>query len=621
MTSVEPPEPEGVDSARAGADDSRAPFDVALVPLLLGLGACFWVNPASVGTSAANALAALAIGALGALAFARDPFTADRYTRIGVGLLALLAIYYVALRPQALAPGGAMLEGARIATCALLIWASRSAMTRASSRWLALSGIGAAALFVSAPTVWDIVRDGAPTIRVAGELGYWNASAIVALTLVPLAAALARSPRRWMLPIAGGLVAVASGVAAATASRGALAATLLGLAVLVLASSDRRRWIGVAAVAAAGLLGGIALLAIVPEDGPAWLCLVATAAVTTGGFALFARRVGSVQQDVRAPRARRMSVFGAILCFAVVILGGVLALDYASDVLRPTQGPTSDVSRLAATDDSMRFEWWKESLRLWQDGRILGQGGSAFETSRAALLNDAAAHPHSQALQLLVEAGIIGLLIAFVAAGAILRATLGSPRSPERAAASAIAVMILAQAAIDWTLSLPQVMAVGALAIAILLPGRSRADHPVHDPLAPVTLRIAFGTLGVIAAATLVALVPAFAGLLADQAARDIDNGKLASGADRAHQSMQLLPTFSTLQLEVIALEASGQRNEARQQLSATERVWFPLPTGLRFAQRRFPEGSKQHAQITRRLEQIEAEQARQSGAQAPTAN
>jgi hypothetical protein len=233
----------------------------------------------------------------------------------------------------------------------------------------------------------------------------------------------------------------------------------------------------------------------------------------------------------------------------------------------------------------MRFQWWKESLQLWQHGRIFGQGGAAFEVSRADLIDDAAAHPHSLVLQVLDESGIVGVLLAAIGTLCILRATLGAPRSPERAVASAIAVMVFAQAAIDWTWSLPQVMGVAALAVAILLPGRSRADHPITEPLAPATVSMSLATLGAIGALALVAVLPAFAGLLADQSARQIDDRHFTQAAKTAKQSMQLVPIFPTLQLQVIALEASGQKREVDAVLRQQKKVWSPLPEGRAFAQ------------------------------------
>lgn len=578
------------------------PFDIALVPLVVGLVAAYVVPAAASGVSAGQALAALALGALMSLAFARNPFSADRHTRIGLGLIALLSLWYLATRAWALAPGGSMLEAGRVATFALVVYAGHTAFTRASSRWLALASIGAAGLWVALPEAWQVVRDGAPSVRDTGELGYWNASAIVSLVLVPIAVAMARMPSRLMVAAAGPLCAVAAAAAATTSSRGALAAALLGLAVLVFSSPDRRAWVGAACVVALATAAGVVAIAAAPV--PPWLSLALVAAAASGALLLLARRVGAVDRDRHLPRMRRMSVLGVVLSVAIAALVGGLALKSGAD--RPTASQqTHDVGRLATTDDSLRLVWWRDTLDLWAERRVTGLGGGAFESSRSARVDDFAAHPHSLALQVLVESGIVGIALVAIAALFLVRAALGAPRTPERCVALAIAVMVLAQAAIDWTWSLPQVMAVAALAIAASMPGRSRADLRTTRLALPRRSVLAATLAGILVASTL-ALVPFAAGMLADQAAVDIDERRYASAAANAERSMTLLPAYDTLQLQVIALELAGRDEAARRALTRAEAIWFTRPDGLLFAKDRLSDDPRWSERIDRQIEVLE---------------
>lgn len=587
---------------------ANSSVDIALVPLLLGLAGAYAVPASASGVSAGRAIASLALGALVSLAFARDPFAAERRTRLGLGLVGVLAIWYVITRAWSLDPGGSMLEGGRLASFGLFVYAGHVALTRASSRWVALAAAGAAAVIVGAPDTWDILRDGAPKVRVPGHLGYWNASAIVALVLVPLAAALGRASSRWLVLLAGPLVAIGAATAAATASRGALAATVVGLVVLVVSSPDRRAWIGAAATVAAGTGLGIVLLARDPI--PAWLSLCVVAVVTSAALAVLARRVGTIDRDTTTLRTRRMSVLGVVLCVAIAGMVGGLALRATHPDLAAAPGVDNSVNRLTTTDDSLRVEWWHEALDLWQHGRLAGQGGNAFEVARAGRVADFADHPHSLALQVLVETGIVGVLLAAVASLLLLRAALGARRTPERAVALAVLTMVLAQAAIDWTWSIPQVMGVLAVAIAVALPGRSRSDVPVQEEVPRTTMRSALATLGVVVVVAGVALVPFGAGMLADQAAADLDAGRTAVAADRARLSMRLEPAYDTLQLEVLALEAAGHPDQAKRSLLRARQVWSARPDGLTFARRRFTDDPNELADIDRRTADMQADAA-----------
>ena len=570
------------------------PVDVALVPLVLAGAAIFWLPAATTGASASRAIAALTLGALLALVFARDPFAAHPRVRGGAAVLAGLVVWYLASRSWAIAPAGSMLEAARIAAFGLGIYGAHVALVRTTSRVLALAALGVAAMYVAGPELWNVLRHGAPTVRDQGKLGYWNATAIISLTLVPLSALLIRSRRFGLALLAGPLLAAAVAATAVTASRGALAATILGLGVLVLLDPNRRLATAIAVFVGFVVGAGVALLS--NESIPGWVSLLVVVVLAVNGAIGF-RRVGlapiPLDDGMRPRRLTPLRIAGGVLCAAAAVVVIALAVHASGNQPAaagvPAVNQQQDLSRLTSTDDSRRVEWWKQAVRDWRDAPIVGQGGDAFETLGAVRADAQAEHAHSSALQLLVEVGVVGLLLALVVAGLFTRAVLGASRTPERAVAAAIVAMIVLQTLIDWTWSLPQVMVLLVVAIAVALP----RPQPAHGevPLAP--LPTVFATLAAFGLLTLIAVAPFGSDLLTDQSARDFDAGHLAKAADHARQARALSPTFDALQLEVAALEQAGKRDRARAVLRSTESVWLHRPDGLRFAMQRLAGDSK----------------------------
>ncbi|MBC7462497.1 MAG: O-antigen ligase family protein [Thermoleophilia bacterium] len=572
------------------------PVDVALVPLVLAGAATFWLPSAAEGSSASRALAALALGALISLAFARDPFAAHPRVRWGMAGVLALVVWYFASRTWAIDPGGSVLEAGRIAAFGLGVYAAHVALIRQTSRVLALAAIGAAAVVVSAPDLWEVLRHGAPAVREAGFSGYWNATAIIALTLAPLSALLIRSRRFGLALLAGPLLAAAVSTAAVTASRGALAATIIGLVVVALLDSNRRLGAAIAVFVALMLGAGVALLSV--SSIPGWVALAVVFVIGVNGAIGF-RRVGLAPipldgDGVAAPkRLTPVRLAGGLICAAAAVV--VIALAVHSSGARDTVAPAVErpasmqfdelpgVSRLTSTDDSRRSEWWHQSIDAWKDAPVRGEGGNAFSSLSALRADRASEHVHSSVLQLLLEVGIVGLLIALAIAAWLVRATLGATRTPERAVAAAIVAMVMAQSLIDWTLSLPQVMFVLVLACAVALPRALPARGEV--PLAP--LKVVFAALAGLALIAVVAVTPFAADLLGDQSARDLDAKRYAAAADHASQANVLMPTLDVLELRVAALEAADRPKEAARVLREAEPVWLHRPDGIAFAKLR----------------------------------
>jgi hypothetical protein len=612
---------------------------LAAAAVLAALAAVFVIPAATTGTSMARAVAAMAIGALVALAVARAPFTFALRVRSGIVLLVALSLWYVLTRLWAVDPGGSMYVGSRLCAFVLLAWAVHTCVLGTAPRRALLGGIAAVALYVSAGPLWDAITEGAPDERLHGLLGYWNATAIVAVILVPTAVALAGTGNRRLIALAGILIPIA-GVAEATfASRGALVALLFALLVQAALDPDHRGGLPRALVAGAAF--ALTLLALSIDGVPVVVALASPALVAIGGFGLVrARRVrreqvaltvveqpdaattapGSASPgEVGAHRPRRpwlVRLVGAVLVLCLVSLLAALVLDSGDADAppvpegAPAAQDSGDLTRLTSTDDSERLTWYGEALDMWRDRPVIGQGGDAFDTLRVDIPGLYVQHVHSMPIEVLLEAGIVGALLLAVATVLLLRVLRQGRRSTERALAAAICALILTQSLIDWTLSLPQILAVLAIAGPIAL-----ASPPADDDLpareqAQVPTWAAITMLATLALATTLALTPMLATLLADQAARRIDDGELQEAADLAAQSVQLVPALDTLTLQVISLQGLGEEEAARDALEANEQVWLHRMDGLALAAPLFEGDAERSAEIARRTEQLQSQQA-----------
>jgi hypothetical protein len=605
---------------------------LAAAAVLAALVAVYAIPAATTGASLARAVAAMAIGALIALAVARAPFSFALRVRSGFVLLVALALWYVLTRLWAVEPAGSMWESARVSAFVLLAWAVHTSVVGVAARRLLLAGIAGCALVVSAPMLRDVLRDGAPTVREAGALGYWNATAIVALVLVPVAVALAGTGRRALIVLAGVLIPIAGIAATVTASRGALAALAVALLMQALLDPDHRGGLPRALVAGSTL--ALVIVGLAMDNMPVAASLLGPALIAIGGFGLIrARRErreraalrlldgGTEDGDDAAPAAATaparpairlgVRIFGALLVVALTALLLALVLDANEGELPDRGAPTAgeDVSRLTSTDDSRRVDWWREGLDMWREAPVHGRGGQAFGALHVEIANANVGHVHSMPLEVLLETGIIGAAMLLVAFILLLRVLRQGRRSTERALAGAICAMILAQAAIDWTLSLPQVVVLLAIAGPIALVRPPEPDDATAAP-EPVPAWAALTMLGALAVATTVALTPMLATLLADQAAAAFDDGRYADAAELSDQSMLLVPSVDTLTVQVISLQAAGDEDAARELLRDSQQVWLHRLDGLLLAQDLLADDPKLGPEIEQRIEQLQTRQA-----------
>ena len=333
------------------------------------------------------------------------------------------------------------------------------------------------------PGIVELARSASAGGRLEQPITYWNAEGAVAAVGLVLCARLAGDRSRP--------VAVRALAAAATAplgaglyltfSRGAIAAAVVGLVMLVVATGSRAQLRAAVAAAAAALLGAVAT-GVLPgvaslsgslsdreRDGAIALAVLV---VIAGAAALLARREARTEPaDDALPWARRLGRIAAAV--AAVAAAGLLIGGLAE---RPTEAELAAGARAErlTTASSNRYEYWRVGVRAFADHPLagLGAGGFRVEWLRERPIPEAVRDVHSIALEQAAELGLVGLaLFLAVLAGALLAAAAALRRDAAAAAGAAAAALTwLLHAAIDWdwqlpAVSLPAIVLLGALVV------------------------------------------------------------------------------------------------------------------------------------------------------------
>ena len=310
--------------------------------------------------------------------------------------------------------------------------------------------------------------------RLEQPITYWNAEGALAAIGLVLCARLAGSPSR-PLPVrvlaAAGAAPLGMGIYLSY-SRGAIAAALVGLVVLLATAPTweqlRAAAIALAAALAAAVAGGVfepvaSLAGSVSErqsDGLIVLVLLLAVMGGAGVAEALAQRaeLASRARTGRLAVARRLPAVAA-LCVALGLVGLVVAglnEQGSADELSKRTG----ISRLSSAD-SRRYDYWRVALDAFADNplRGVGSGGFRVEWVRERPVRESALETHSLPLEMAAELGLPGLLgLGMLVVGVGLAGRRALRRHPELApgACAALAVWGL-HATIDWDWQLPAV--------------------------------------------------------------------------------------------------------------------------------------------------------------------
>ena len=403
--------------------------------------------------------------------------------------------------------------------------------------------------------------------RLSYPITYWNGLGMFVGTGLILATYYASSERdpAVMRVIGAGAMPVLSATLYFTLSRGAIAATIAGLVIYLVAARPRG--------AVAGLLAGVpaATLAVsaaydadllVSEratsaaavaqgnDVAVLVCIAVVVAVAarTAGL-LLDRRLARVRPSATGRRAVSIgfavaALSALALAFLAFDLGDRLEHQYDRFVDSSTIRSAADPrARLTDPGNNGRIEHWEVALDAFTDEPLTGTGAGTFGITwaRERPITLKVEDAHSLYVELLSELGIAGLLLVLAALGLVLWGFARWCRGPDRhlygvlfAAGSAWAI----HAGIDWDWELPAVTAwfwaFGGMALAA-----SAADsiRPAQANLMRVGVALACLALAVTPA------LMAYSQARLNSAVAAFERGDCDTAIDAALGSLKAIPS------------------------------------------------------------------------------
>jgi O-antigen ligase len=397
---------------------------------------------------------------------------------------------------------------AGVALLALLLLSEHAA--GAWLRGIALGLVALAALALASRALPGLLHDpvGAALpsarARLGFPLGYWNALGLaMAAALVLLAwHALAGATR------AGRSAALAATPLAAlvlylTSSRGAVAALLLGIALLI--GFERRRLaLALQLVPAAGASLALAALAssrtavvdgldgtLARSEARGAVALTLLACAALGALRWLAD--GPLQRAL-AWRADRRLALAALGLGVLVALALLVAADPHArweDFRRPPTAPAAAAGGSLVADHllsgggSGRYQFWTEAWHAFARHPIDGLGAGGYEAwwTRHGTLPAFVRNAHSLPLETLAELGLLGGALLLALAGITGGAALVRRRAPASPAPLAPAIALAGcgalGATIDWMWQVPAVL-LPALVGAVIATGLPTAAAPAR---------------------------------------------------------------------------------------------------------------------------------------------
>ena len=490
--------------------------------------------------------------------------------------------------------GRAFEEAVRISTyLGLFTLAACTASRRGRAEWLLGLAAGLAVVALLSLISWFQPgllgeREFAESIegnnRLSYPVGYWNGlGAMFAVGAILLAHAGANQTEVRLRSLALGAMPLPLLGIWFTTSRGAAAAVIIGLAVLVLATDDRPRQLLAAAIGCGG--GAVLVLAAIRMDelsdgltdstarlqGDALTILTLIVVVATRAIALTAER-----RDWRpaVPRsvARPVAIGAGIIAIAVLVAADPVARfdDFKEP---PPESETAGFIQAGSSDVSGTGRWqlWGEAVDAFESAPVAGIGAGGFEEwwAQHASIGFFARDTHSFPLQQLAELGLIGvlLLLGFTAAlGTAAWRWLAHGRAADPAVLLAVVAAAGLSAATDWSWLIPAVLAPLAIA-AGLLTASAPAREPGRDSYA---LGLATVTLAWVAmmAAGLVVLTQ----VKLEQSRSAAADGRLDDALDRALEARTVQPWSGEPYTQLALLEEQlGNLDEAVSRLEQAE--------------------------------------------------
>jgi hypothetical protein len=441
------------------------------------------------------AVAACALAAVAALV-AERALPRSHAGRVAVAGLAGLLAWTLASRAWAPVVGAANADAQRLALYLAALVAAIALLRGAVARW-AEPALAAGILLVIgyglseriAPGIVELEQIRAASGRLAQPLTYWNATAALAGIGIVLAARLAGDLRRppWLRTAAAASAAPLGAGLVLAFSRGAIAATLVGLATLLALAPARTQLRAVAVVAAAAALSGVAaaaLPAVRTLEGAAGrrqvegLVLALVLALVAAGAAVAVSRLLRAGTDGRARPLRPAVVAAGLLCAVGVVLGAA-ALERGP---RAQEAGGATAARLGSAE-SNRYAYWRVALRAFGDAPLRGHGAGSFPVLwlRHRTVAESVRDAHSLELETAAELGIAGLALLAALLAGVARCAVVARRRDAAAVAGPVAALAVwaAHSALDWDWEMPALTLVAVVLAGLVV---ARADPTGERP-------------------------------------------------------------------------------------------------------------------------------------------
>jgi hypothetical protein len=355
------------------------------------------------------------------------------------------------------------------------------------------------------PGVLDFARSLGAGGRLEQPITYWNAEGALAAIGLVLCARLAGDGTRpaAIRSLAAAACAVLGTGLYLSYSRGAIAAAVVGLIVLLAASPTRLQLRAAGLAVAAGVVAG-ACSAALPgvaslsgssseqqRDGAIMLAILlvvmAAAGLAAAREARATRREGAgVDRLSFAQRLPAVAAVAVALTVAGLVVGG---LGERGDRDSPRLARASP-SRLT-TVESRRYDFWRIGVDAFVREPLIGVGAGGFraEWLRERPVEGGVREVHSLELGMATELGLPGLFALLIALGGVGVAGRRALRSgqPLAAGCCAASTVWLLHASIDWDWEVPAVtlpaiiMAGGLIAASEAAPPRTRHETPAPE--------------------------------------------------------------------------------------------------------------------------------------------
>lgn len=378
------------------------------------------------------------------------------------------------------------------------LWQQTPSSAGAVLAILAATVAGATAAIVLRLAVTDDARPLLPTGRLLDPTGYANATAalLIMAGMVTLCVAASSRVSWWLRGFSAAALVLLLDGALLAVSRGSLIATPTTVAVLLLVAPERLRRLAVLVpVAVAVLVAAGPILELTdlldtsePPTGAEGAHRVARLVLLGAGATGLLVALAALVEQRRPPsaalarRIHRVSAVVVGVVLTVAVAGAVVVvgnprdeLDGAWSSFKQGYGESSGGTRLAGGFGSDRYDFYRVTLRQFEDRPVTGIGADNFFSDylREGTGNETPHYPHSLELRTLAQTGLIGALLLFgafaAAAPGALRAARhdggGTARGALAAGAGAAVVYWLAHGSADWFF---EYAGLGTIAFALL---------------------------------------------------------------------------------------------------------------------------------------------------------